>query len=149
MKVLIAGRKGSMAMKGRVSFDVAISQSTVLFLAIPLTLSSRNYISTEEFKSMSPHTIVVNVSRGGLVNEEALITALQEGQIAGAGTDVFLEEPAGPENSRLLQDDVRTLNLVVSPHLAWMAETTRKNMLGMLKEVVEKWIAGSPINVVL
>ncbi|KAH8426294.1 D-isomer specific 2-hydroxyacid dehydrogenase family protein [Aspergillus melleus] len=157
MKVLVSGRKelgNHTTLNGvggieRTSFETVIRQSTVIFLAVPLTESTRDLISTKELEAMSHRTLVINVSRGGVVNEEALVKALKEGQIAGAATDVFSEEPAGPKNSPLLRPDTQNLNLLVTPHLAWLAQKTVDNQSRMLKEALEGWVSGARCNVVL
>ncbi|KAF9886295.1 hypothetical protein FE257_011554 [Aspergillus nanangensis] len=159
MKVLISGRKdsdnsnmsnGSSSNQERVPFETVLRQSTVLFLAIPLTDSTRNLISTSEFEAMSPHGVLVNVSRGGIVDEEALVKALEEGKISGAATDVFEKEPAGPENSPLLREGTEKLNLVVTPHLAWLSRKTALNYSQILKKSVEGYAKGDmgDVNVV-
>ncbi|PWY94759.1 glycerate dehydrogenase [Aspergillus sclerotioniger CBS 115572] len=157
MKVIIAERKlfgdasasnRSDSNQERVAFDEVIKQSTVLFIAVPLAPSTRNLLSTAEFEAMSPHAVVVNVSRGGVVDEEALVRALQENQIIGAATDVFAKEPAGPENSPLLAEGTEDLNLVLTPHLAWATQKTLVNYERLLKETVEKWMVGEFMNVV-
>ncbi|PYI06823.1 hypothetical protein BO78DRAFT_367860 [Aspergillus sclerotiicarbonarius CBS 121057] len=132
----------------RVAFDEVIKRSTVLFLAVPLAPSTRNLLSTAEFEAMSPHAVLVNVSRGGVVDEEALVRALQENRITGAATDVFAKEPAGPENSPLLAEGTEDLNLVLTPHLAWATQQTLVNYERLLKETVEKWLVGEFMNVV-
>lgn len=157
MKVLISERKDPnkhIALNGsgdveRTSFESVIKQSTVIFLAVPLTESTRDLISTEELEAMSCHTLIINVSRGGVVNEEALVKALKEGQIAGAATDVFNEEPAEPNNSPLLRPDTQDLNLLVTPHMAWLSQKTVDNLSRMVKEAVEGLILGARCNVVL
>ena len=157
MKVLISERKksgdqpltnGAKSIE-RVPFETVIQQSTVIFLAVPLTESTRDLISTKELEAMSHRTLVINVSRGGVVNEEALVQALKDGHIAGAATDVFTEEPAGPHNSPLLRPDTQGLNLLVTPHLAWLAQKTVHNQSRMLQEALEGWVSGARCNVVL
>ena len=75
----------------------------MLVLVLPKTPDSLNLISADELNSMKPSAILVNVARGGIVDECALVEALKAGKIAGAGTDVFLKEPAGSQNSILMQ----------------------------------------------
>lgn len=82
------------------------------------------------------------------MDEDAIVEALKQGKIAGAATDVFREEPASSHNSPLLSEEARSLNLVVTPHLAWLAQKTWVNQSQMLKRVVEGSIVGQPINVV-
>lgn len=133
----------------RTSFETVLKKSTVIFIAVPLTESTRNMISIPELEMASHHTVVINVSRGGVVNEEAIVKALKEEKIGGAATDVFFEEPAGPDNSVLLGEDTKDLNLVVTPHLAWLAQKTLVNQSQMVKRIVEEWTAGRPCNVVI
>lgn len=127
-KVQFAERKGitgSSVRAGRVSFEDCLRTSTAIYLTLPLSPESLNLISTPEFALMRPDTLLINVARGGIVDEHALVQALRENRIQGAATDVFLEEPAGMENVL-----VKTANewmreghemegrLVLSPHLA-------------------------------
>jgi len=97
---------------------------------------------------MSSQTVLINLSRGGVVDEEALLLALQRRSIAGAAMDVFAVEPGGSTTSSLLRtlqhdDDENPLPLVVTPHLAWFSEATIKNLQRMVKENVEGWFAGT------
>ncbi|EHA18220.1 hypothetical protein ASPNIDRAFT_207936 [Aspergillus niger ATCC 1015] len=132
----------------RVSFAEVIKRSTVIFIAVPLAPSTRNLLSATEFEAMSPHAVLVNVSRGGVVDEVALVRALQENRITGAATDVFEKEPAGPENCALLGEGTEDLNLVLTPHIAWATQKTLINYERKLKETVEKWMVGEFMNVV-
>ncbi|KAL3468012.1 D-isomer specific 2-hydroxyacid dehydrogenase [Aspergillus heterothallicus] len=149
MKVMVSERKSSStADSSRVPFESVIKQSTVLFVAVPLLESTRNFISAPEFESMSPHAVLVNVSRGGTVDEEALVKALRERKISGAATDVFKEEPAGPGNSPLVAEDAKDLNIIATPHLAWLSQRTAVNYATKLKSAVERWSRGQPVNLV-
>ncbi|KAF7597541.1 hypothetical protein BBP40_000019 [Aspergillus hancockii] len=154
MKVLISGRKGpgspnTPGSDDRTPFETVVKQSTVIFLAIPLHETTRNLISTPELEAMSHHAVLINVSRGGVVDEAALVKALRENQIAGAATDVFLKEPAGPETSTLLEKGTEDLNLVVTPHLAWLSQRTAKGYSQLLKDGVEGWFTGERNNIVV
>ncbi|KAI9368432.1 D-isomer specific 2-hydroxyacid dehydrogenase [Aspergillus egyptiacus] len=149
MKVLISDRKASeTADSSRVPFESVIKQSTVLFVAVPLTELTRNFISKPEFESMSPYAVLINVSRGGTVDEEALVQALRERRISGASTDVFKQEPAGPDTTPLLADDAEDLNIIATPHMAWLSQRTSVNYAANLKLAVEAWCVGRPVNVV-
>ena len=155
MKVLISGRKNSeeaSLMNGshseRTPFETVLKESTVIFIAVPLNDSTRDMISAPELDAISQHAVIINVSRGGTVNEQAIVKALKDGSIAGAATDVFYEEPAGPNNSPLLTEETNDLNLVVTPHLAWLSQKTWVNQSQMVKKVIEEWHSGKPINVV-
>lgn len=133
----------------RTPFETIIKKSSVIFVAVPLTESTRHIISTPELEMMPHHAVVINVSRGGVVDEQAIVEALKEKRIAGAATDVFREEPAGPETSPLLGDEAKDINLVVTPHLAWLAQKTWVNQSQMLKGIVEEWSAGRQFNVIV
>ena len=91
--------------------------SDVISLHAPLTENSRHMISSDEFAMMSPRTIVVNTGRGALIDEQALVQALREGTIKGAGIDVFENEPPATDNPLFKLD-----NVVVSDHTAWYSD---------------------------
>ena len=158
MTVVIAERKGgavlarsssSINRSDRTSFDEVLKKATVLVLCCPLSKETMNMISTEELKTMSPYALLINVSRGGVVDEQAILTAVKEDWIAGAATDVFAVEPTGRGDSPLLSEAASGLNITVSPHLAWCAGQTLKNLKAGLKKTVEAWWKGEDINVVV
>jgi lactate dehydrogenase-like 2-hydroxyacid dehydrogenase len=156
MQVLIADRKngGTPTFKDvstlRTPFNEVLKRSTVLILCLPRTPESLNLISTPEFKLMSQHTVLVNVARGGIVDEVALVKALKDGQISGAATDVFAIEPAeGGKDSPLLSAEARDLNLTLTPHVAWFGERTSQNLQRTLKANVELWAGGTPQNLIV
>lgn len=132
----------------RASLATVLRFATVLMVACPLTTETRNLISTAEFAKMRKSMVLINVARGGVVNEAALATALKEKLIAGAAADVFVREPADLEDSPLLglPDDI---HFIASPHVAWFSERTMTNLARLLKENVEGFIKGEPKNVVL
>jgi phosphoglycerate dehydrogenase-like enzyme len=147
MKVLISGRKGdASAPEGRATFDTVIRQATVIVVCCPRSPDTLNLISEAEFSAMSIHAVLVNVSRGGVVDEQALVEALKARKIAGAATDVYEVEPVSSENSPLLGPGTAELNLVTTPHVAWIAEDTIDNYMQCLKENVASWLLGNPKN---
>ena len=153
MKVLVAGRKGaagSQAGEGRTPFDEVLKQATVLFVAVPRTPETLSLLSHAEVAAMSPQTVIVNISRGGVVDEEAVFAAVKEARIYGAAADVLAVEPGeGGKDSPLLSDEARALNLIVTPHVAYAADLTVRNLTRMMKENVEGFIQGHPKNVVV
>jgi phosphoglycerate dehydrogenase-like enzyme len=98
------------------SLDEILAQADVVSLHCPLTPETTNLIGREAFAKMKKTAVLINVARGGVVDESALVTALREREIAGAAMDVYAIEPL-PADSELLTLD----NLVVTPHLAAMA----------------------------
>ncbi|KAI1840591.1 hypothetical protein JX266_013195 [Neoarthrinium moseri] len=149
MKVLISARKGAPAGKGRTDFNTVIRESSVIVMCLPRTPETLNMISEPELDAMPNYSVLVNVSRGGMVDEKALVAALRAKKIAGAATDVFLQEPASPETSPLLAPDTADLNLVTTPHVAWCAEDTTDNYNESLKKNVSSWLEGAPTNKVV
>jgi len=154
MTVLFSDRKGlrsSSVRPGRTAFEEVLKTSSVLMITIPLLPSTRNLISTLELSLMRPDAIIVNVARGGIVDEEALVKALREGKVAGAVADVFLEEPATKENSPLVKAASEVGlegKLVLSPHVAWCARSSIEKLRETVKGNVEGWVRGEPQNLV-
>ncbi|KAJ4376756.1 hypothetical protein N0V86_006873 [Didymella sp. IMI 355093] len=164
MKVLVAARKPSSnpaqevthdaiqmlgTQDGRVPFDDVLRQATVVVLSLPRTPETLNLLSVGEFDRMHPYALVINIARGGIVDEVALVQALKEKRIAGYATDVYQTEPVGgPEDTPLLADDAKELNITLSPHLAWFSQRTIKNLGEILKATTEAAVKGEDINVI-
>ncbi|MFB9949674.1 C-terminal binding protein [Rhizobium puerariae] len=96
-----------------VSLDELLAQADFVSLHIPAAPETHNILSADAFGKMKKGAFVINVSRGGLVDEAALAEAIRNGHIAGAGIDTFEKEPPGPDNPLLALDQV-----IVSPHAA-------------------------------
>lgn len=164
MKVLVAARKPSsnpaqedaqdalQAPKtedGRVPFDDVLRQATVIVLALPRNPETLNLLSAAEFERMHPYALLINIARGGIVDEAAVVQALKEKRIAGYATDVYQVEPVGgPEDTPLLAEDAKGLNITLSPHLAWFSQRTIKNLGEILKATTEAAIKGEDFNVI-
>jgi phosphoglycerate dehydrogenase-like enzyme len=105
-------------MRGTNALQTSISQSDFISIHTPLTNETKGMIGPREFNILKPTELLVNVARAAIVNREELYAALSKGRIAGAGFDVFWEEPADP-NDKLLKLD----NFVLTPHIAgWTKE---------------------------
>lgn len=148
MQVIIADRKGTpreSLREGRMEFEAALKQASVVIVTIAKTRDTIDLIDEKELRMMRSDAIVVNVSRGGIVNEKALVSALRQGEIGGAATDVFENEPP-QRNTSLLYEDIP--NLTVSPHLAWYSDQTIRNLQDLLVRGLDAYLRGSPINTV-
>lgn len=110
-----------------------IKNADIVTVHVPLTDQTRNMIGAAELATMKKTALVINCSRGGIVNEEALCEALRAGTIAGAGTDVFCNEPPKPDDPLL-----NTPNLIVSPH---SAAQTREAVIKMATMCVDGCLA--------
>jgi glycerate dehydrogenase len=144
MRVVIAEHKNSAANReGRISFAETLKRSDVLSLHCPLTEQTRNLIGAAELQMMKPNALLINTARGALVDDAALIGALQRGDIAGAGVDVLREEP--PRDGSLLLD-VDLPNLIVTPHVAWASREAVQILADQVIDNIEAFIAGRPQN---
>lgn len=132
MKVVLGARPGQKAGivddYPRIPLEELLPQVNVLSLHCLLTDETRDLIGVRELKLMKPDSLLINTSRGGLVNEQALADALRAGEIGGAGFDVLTDEP--PRNgSPLLADDIP--NLIITPHSAWASREARQRIVGI------------------
>jgi len=108
----------------RVPFDELLHTSDVVTLHVPLDRTTHGMISTRELELMKPSAVLVNTCRGPVVDETALISALEGNEIAGAGLDVTELEPFEPDNPLL-----KMRNVVVTPHLAGLSIEAREKAL--------------------
>jgi glycerate dehydrogenase len=125
--------------------DEVIAQSDVISLHCPLLPATRNLIDIAAFRKMKRNALLINTARGGLVDEAALIQALDEGLIAGAGFDVLTVEP--PKNGHPLLD-VRRSNFILTPHIAWASDGAMQFLADQLIDNIEHWAAGNPQHLV-
>jgi glycerate dehydrogenase len=125
--------------------DQVLAQSDVISLHCPLLPSTRNLINLAAFRKMKRNALLINTARGGLVDEAALIQALDEGLIAGAGFDVLTVEP--PRNGNPLLD-VRRTNFILTPHVAWASDGAMQFLADQLIDNIELWCGGTPQHLV-
>ena len=125
--------------------DTVLAESDVISLHCPLIDATRNLIGLREMRRMKRTAILVNTSRGGLVDEGALIQALDEGLIAGAGFDVLTTEP--PKNGHPLLE-VRRHNFILTPHVAWASDGAMQFLADQLIDNIDAWAAGKPQHLV-
>lgn len=132
MQVLIAARLHQQPVPpGRVALAELLPQVDILSLHCPLNDTTRNLIGQAELAQMKPSALLINVARGGIVDEAALLEALERRQIAGAALDVLSQEPP-PANHPLLQ--VQRDNLIITPHCAWGSGEARQRIIAQLAE---------------
>jgi glycerate dehydrogenase len=125
--------------------EQVLAESDVISLHCPLLPSTRNLIDMGAFRKMKRSALLINTARGGLVDEAALIQALDEGLIAGAGFDVLTVEP--PRDGHPLLD-VRRTNFILTPHVAWASDGAMQFLADQLIDNIEQWAAGKPQNLV-
>ena len=125
--------------------DQVLGESDVISLHCPLMPATRNLIDLPAFRKMKRNALLINTARGGLVDEAALIQALDEGLIAGAGFDVLTVEP--PRNGHPLLD-LRRPNFILTPHVAWASDGAMQFLADQLIDNIERWAAGKPQHLV-
>jgi glycerate dehydrogenase len=125
--------------------DEVLAQSDVISLHCPLLPATRNLIDIDAFRKMKRNALLINTARGGLVDEAALIQALDQGLIAGAGFDVLTVEP--PRNGHPLLD-IRRSNFILTPHIAWASDGAMQYLADQLIDNIESWAAGKPQHLV-
>lgn len=129
-------------------FNRLLAESDVLSVHVPLTEKTRGMIGERELRMMRPNAVLINVSRGEIVDEEALARAIREGWIAGAAVDVFSVEPPPPDHP-LLQAAREGFNVIVTPHIAGATNEARMRIINASLENVLRALAGQrPENVV-
>ena len=125
--------------------EQVLAESDVISLHCPLLPSTRNLIDLAAFRKMKRTALLINTARGGLVDEAALIQALDEGLIAGAGFDVLTVEP--PRNGHPLLN-LRRPNFILTPHVAWASDGAMQFLADQLIDNIERWDAGTPQHLV-
>jgi glycerate dehydrogenase len=125
--------------------ETVLRESDVISLHCPMTEATRGFIGEKELKAMKRNTILVNTARGGLVQEDALIRALKEGWIGGAGFDVLTKEPPKEGNPLL---DLRLPNFILTPHVAWASDGAMQFLADQIIDNIELWQKGTPQHLV-
>ncbi|MEN6466170.1 MAG: NAD(P)-dependent oxidoreductase, partial [Syntrophaceae bacterium] len=119
--------------------DDLLGRSDYVVLCLPLTVESKNMIGKREFEKMKNDAYLINLARGGLVDRDALLDALSCNRIAGAGLDVFWEEPPDPH------DPVFNYNVLATPHIAWATDSSTKGISEGVSENIRRLEAGEDI----
>lgn len=126
-----------------VSLEQLLRESDFITVHCPLTPQTRHLIDEKALAMMKPTAFLINTSRGAIVDEEALIRALEKGQIAGAGLDVQETEPPADGNPLYTLD-----NVIITPHMGWKGMETRQRLVGVISENIRGFFEGHPVNIV-
>lgn len=127
---------------GFLSIDALVEQSDIIVLCCPLTAETRGLINRERIARMKPHALLINVSRGPVIDDDALIEALQKRRIGGAALDVFATQPL-PSNHPYFGFD----NVIVTPHMAGITEESMMRMgVGAAGEALLVLAGKLPVN---
>lgn len=139
------GKNHSSAVK-QVSLEELLATSDVISIHAPLNETTENMFGREQFVQMKSNAILLNLGRGPIVNEQALSDAINEGQIAGAGLDVFTKEPLPLESPLLSVKEPE--RLILTPHIAWASVEARTRLIGELYLNMKAFLNGQERNVV-
>ncbi len=118
-----------------------LKRADYITLHAPLTKETERMINRETLAMMKKSAYLINTSRGGAIDEDALAEALNEGKIAGAGLDVLTLEPMSESNPLRLAK-----NCLITPHVAWAPKETRARLVELVAKNLEAFMAGNPIN---
>ena len=126
-----------------VTLETLLKESDYISLHCPLNDKTRHLINEETISLMTPSAFLINTSRGALIDEPALIRALTEKRIAGAGLDVQETEPPAQDNPLYTLE-----NVVLTPHMGWKGLETRQRLVGVVAADIQGFLNGNPVNVV-
>ena len=127
----------------RVSQDELLSRADILSIHLVLSDRTRGLLGAPELAKMKPTAVLINTSRGPIVDERALIAALRDGALAAAGLDVYDREPLPPDHEMLALD-----NVVLLPHLGYVSEPGMRSMYADVVEDIAAFLRGAPIRVI-
>lgn len=142
MQVVVSEHPGKTPRDGRVAFDELLGICDVISLHCPLTDATAKMIDIKALRAMRRDAVLINTSRGQLIDESDLVHALREGEIAGAAVDVVSTEPP-PLNNPLIQ--AKLPNLIVTPHCAWGSRPARQAAIDQTAGNIDAWLAGESI----
>jgi phosphoglycerate dehydrogenase-like enzyme len=121
-----------------------LPEADYVVIATPLTPQTRGMFGKAELAAMRPGSYLINIARGEIIDEAALLDALRNGPIAGAALDVFEQEPLPADNPLWSQP-----NAFVTPHISWQSPNIRPRTIGLFLDNLQRYAAGEPlINIV-
>lgn len=133
-------REDGVPLHGPETWREALDGADVLVMALPLTPATRHLVAAEELARLAPGALVVNVGRGGTLDDEALFDAVAEGRLGGAGLDVLEQEPPPPDGRAWTLPDV-----LVTPHVARSRERPPFRWEPLFEENLRRYAAGEPL----
>ncbi|MEB3767750.1 NAD(P)-dependent oxidoreductase [Acinetobacter sp. MD2] len=149
MRVIFAERQNASECRaGYVPFDDAIAQADVLSLHCELTPTTQQLINADVLAKMKAGSLLINVGRGGLVDQHAIIDAIESGHLAGYGADVLDQEPP-PVDHPLVVLQQKYPNVMLTGHVAWATNEAQQRLFDILQTNVNAFVTGQPQNVVV
>lgn len=115
--------------------DKVLAESDIVIITLPYTKETHHLINEDKFSSMKNNVFFINIARGAIVDEKALINSLESGKVAGAALDVLEEEPL-PESSPLWNMD----NVIITPHNSWISELRNERRFNLIYENMKRYV---------
>jgi glycerate dehydrogenase len=138
MRVTFAARPGNEANDERPSLDELLPEADLISLHCPLSEATKHLINRERLARAKSSLLLINCARGGVIDEEAALEALRSGKLGGLGVDVLPAEP--PIDGHPLLDALsEPLNLIVTPHNAWITPEARQNIVTLTANNIHQW----------
>ncbi|MTK08959.1 MAG: D-2-hydroxyacid dehydrogenase [Hungatella sp.] len=128
----------------RVEFDTLLNESDIISIHAPLNSATEYLIDEDALRKMKKTAVLLNLGRGNIIREEALLKALETGEIAGAGLDVISAEPMMPDNPLLKMKD--STKLIITPHIAWATVEARRRCLYEVYQNIVSYLGGEERN---
>ena len=145
MKIHFAAHKGVEGLGPLYTpFEQVLEESDIITMHCPLNAHTRDTLGAPEFAKMKRKPLIINTSRGGLVNEAAVVDALEAGQISGIGFDVFTKEPIAADNPLLRV--IERPDVILTPHVAWASREAQTECWRQTIANIENFAAGKPTN---
>lgn len=143
MKILVSTRTPREDVEGIhfTSMEEVLKNSDFVSLHCPLNDNTRHIMNQESIAMMKPSAFIINTARGALIDEQALIGAINKGVIAGAGLDVQEVEPLSEDSPLYTMD-----NVIITPHIGWRGLETRQRLVSMIADNIKAFSEGNPIN---
>lgn len=141
MQVQFAERKGEdKARLGYVAFERFLATSDIITLHCPLSAQTHNLLGRDEFQKMTRCPLLINVGRGGLVNESDTVEALNDKKISGLGFDCLTSEPIATDHP--FKAIMKRSNVIISPHVAWASEEAMQTLWNQVVSNIENYQTG-------
>lgn len=146
MKILVSTRTPREDVDGIhfTSMEEVLKNSDFVSLHCPLNENTRHIMNQESIAMMKPSSFIINTARGALIDEQALIGAINKGVIAGAGLDVQEVEPLSEDSPLYTMD-----NVIITPHIGWRGLETRQRLVSMIADNIKAFSEGNPINKII
>lgn len=127
----------------RLNLDSFLKTCDIISIHCPLSDLTKNLLNEDKIRLLKPNAVVVNIARGGIVDEYAIANAIREGRIGGYACDVFEQEPIREGNPLL---ELNSYNIILTPHIAWAGKQSRQALIKQIVTNIKAFINGEILN---